>query len=146
MLADDIRKELDGIKHNSTHRTLENALPTHIGSNALTQHPVRVRKCMDFMNLSGSQVTNAHRASRQLPPLKIAPTTFKEMKAFLGLVIAKGIVRMSVVAMDCRKKHSIFIDSSFGKIMPRDIFHSMSKFLHFCNEADAPSPRRPCNR
>nr|XP_039251966.1 piggyBac transposable element-derived protein 4-like [Styela clava]XP_039251967.1 piggyBac transposable element-derived protein 4-like [Styela clava] len=89
------------------------------------------------------QVTSAHRATRQLPPLKFEPSTFEQMKAFLGLTIAMGIVKLPVIAMYWQEKHWIFEVPSFSKIMPRDRYHDLLKFLHFCNEDYAPSRDNP---
>nr|XP_039253699.1 piggyBac transposable element-derived protein 4-like [Styela clava] len=59
----------------------------------------------------------------------------EEMKAFIGLIIAMGIIRLPNLRLYWQKKNWIFDVSSFNKIMPRKRFCDIYKYLHFCDEA-----------
>nr|XP_039255703.1 piggyBac transposable element-derived protein 4-like isoform X1 [Styela clava]XP_039255704.1 piggyBac transposable element-derived protein 4-like isoform X1 [Styela clava]XP_039255705.1 piggyBac transposable element-derived protein 4-like isoform X1 [Styela clava]XP_039255706.1 piggyBac transposable element-derived protein 4-like isoform X1 [Styela clava]XP_039255707.1 piggyBac transposable element-derived protein 4-like isoform X1 [Styela clava] len=62
-----------------------------------------------------------------------------EMKAFLGLIILMGIIRLPHVAMYWQKKNWILDVPSFNMIMPRDRFQTIQEHLHFCDESLVPA-------
>ena len=60
------------------------------------------------------------------------------MKAFIGLVIAMGIIKLPSLHLYWIKKNWIFDIVSFNKIMARDRFKQIWRYLHFCDEGNAP--------
>ncbi|XP_077970784.1 uncharacterized protein LOC144425188 [Styela clava] len=60
-----LRKELDNMKHNPTHWSSDAAPPTSLSSNALTQHPVRVRngERTSLVNPSRALLLQNHQSS-----------------------------------------------------------------------------------
>nr|XP_039248218.1 piggyBac transposable element-derived protein 4-like isoform X3 [Styela clava] len=91
---------------------------------------------VEMTNLNAERKLQDINASRT-KPIVFEPTTLEEMKAYLGLMIAMGIVKMPVVSMYWQTKYWILNVPSFSKIMPRDRFQDLTKFLHFCDESDA---------
>nr|XP_039248883.1 piggyBac transposable element-derived protein 4-like [Styela clava] len=71
------------------------------------------------------------------------PTTAEEVKAFLGLIIIMGLIRMPQLTMYWQKKNWIFDWPTPNKIIPRDRFKLLWKYLHFCDESKSPSPQDP---
>nr|XP_039250401.1 piggyBac transposable element-derived protein 4-like isoform X2 [Styela clava] len=67
----------------------------------------------------------------------------KEIKAFLGMIIAMGIIRLPNIHLYWQKKNWIFDVPSFNKIMPRDRFVEIHRYMHFCDEALAPRSDDP---
>nr|XP_039265449.1 piggyBac transposable element-derived protein 4-like [Styela clava] len=66
-----------------------------------------------------------------------------EMYAFIGMVIAMGIIRLPTLDMYWQKKNWILDVSSFNKIMTRQRFRDILRYLHFCDEAMAPGAEDP---
>nr|XP_039258488.1 piggyBac transposable element-derived protein 4-like [Styela clava] len=71
------------------------------------------------------------------------PTNHNEMKAFLGLTIIMGLIKMPQLTMYWQKKNWIFDWHAPNKIMSRDRFKKLWKYLHFCDESSAPSAEDP---
>nr|XP_039248220.1 piggyBac transposable element-derived protein 4-like [Styela clava] len=97
---------------------------------------------VEMTNLNAERKLQDINASRN-KPIVFELTTFKEMKAYLGFIIAMGIIKLPVLSMYWQTKHWIFNVPSFGKIMPRDRFLDLTKFLHFCDESEAMSHDDP---
>ena len=66
---------------------------------------------------------------------KWAPVSIKEIKTFIGLVIAMGIIKLPSLALYWQKKRWFFDIPSFSKVMPRDRFNQIWRYLHFCDES-----------
>lgn len=70
-------------------------------------------------------------------------TSIEEMKTFFGLVIAMGIMKLPRLELYWQKKYWIFDIPSFNKIMSRNRFSQIWRFLHFCDEANIPAADDP---
>lgn len=78
------------------------------------------------------------------PPPPSAPkwtaVNKNEMKAFIGLCFAMGVMRMPTKS-DYWKQNKWIFTTSFGKVMPRDRFMQIWRYLHLQNNAE--QPQRP---
>lgn len=61
-----------------------------------------------------------------------------EMKAFLGLWLAMGVVVKKSMRDYWRDDNSMYATPKFNKVMPRERFFSILKFLHIANNEDFP--------
>ncbi|XP_046329987.2 piggyBac transposable element-derived protein 3-like [Haliotis rufescens] len=70
------------------------------------------------------------------------PVDREEMRAFLGLLLAMGVVRMPTIASYWNEGDKNWLAStpSFGGIMPRNRFQVIMRFLH-CNDNSVAVPR-----
>lgn len=57
-----------------------------------------------------------------------------EIKAFFGLCLAMGILKLPLVEMYWQKKFSLFEVNDWGDIMSRNRFSSIMRYLKFCDE------------
>ena len=70
---------------------------------------------------------NKHRSSWQA-------TSSREMKAFFGIAIAMGIVRLPKLHDYWRQKEWLFRMLSFAEVMPRDRFMQIYRYLHVSDD------------
>ena len=57
-----------------------------------------------------------------------------EMKAFFGLLLAMGLLKLPKIKDYWRKINWLIHVSSFGEVMPRDRFLQLYRYLHVCND------------
>lgn len=57
-----------------------------------------------------------------------------EIKAFFGLCLAMGILKLPLVEMYWQRKFSLFEVNDWGDIMSRNRFTSIMRYLKFCDE------------
>lgn len=69
--------------------------------------------------------------------------TVAEMKVFIGLVISMGIIKLPSLRLYWKKSRWFFDIPSFNKVMPRDRFDQIWRYLHFCDERQAPQEDAP---
>ena len=63
--------------------------------------------------------------------------TLSEMKAFFGLCVAMGILRLPRIEEYWRKVDWLFLTPSFSEVMSRDRFVLIFRYLHVCDEDKA---------
>ena len=63
--------------------------------------------------------------------------SLQEMKAFFGLVIAMGSIKLPAIDLYWKKDKWVFDVPSFNKVMSRSRFKQIWRYLHFCNEQNA---------
>ena len=82
-----------------------------------------------------------HLASAQLGPQSRShmwtPTNLQEMKLFLAMSMLMGVVHKPTLDMYWTKS-SLFATPAFGKLMPRNRYCLILKYLHFSNNDDMP--------
>lgn len=103
-----------------------------------------LQQIVDFTNLNADRKLAA--APIPSPASKMAawtPVTLEDIKAFFGLTILMGILHLPSLDMYWQKKYWTTETPAFGKVMSRKRFTDIWKFLHFCDESNAPDPDDP---
>ncbi|KAK3748585.1 hypothetical protein RRG08_011667 [Elysia crispata] len=77
-------------------------------------------------------------ANDQGPHRKWTPVTVSDLKAFHGLMLGMGILKSNVYSDYWRTSKRLFM-TQFGKVMPRDRFLTIWRYLHL---ADNNAPQR----
>ena len=75
--------------------------------------------------------------------VKWKPVNTQEIKVFIGLVIAMGIIKLPKLELYWQKRKWFFDIPSFNKVMARDRFYQIWRYLHFCDETKAPQNEDP---
>nr|XP_039254067.1 piggyBac transposable element-derived protein 4-like isoform X2 [Styela clava] len=90
---------------------------------------------VDMTNLNAVRKIHGRSVDKNSQEKAWRAVDVEEMKAFIGLLIAMGIIRLPNLHMYWQKKNWVFDVPSFNKIMPRDRFIDLYTYLHFCDEA-----------
>ena len=80
---------------------------------------------------------NQHRKKAAQPHQYKTPwtdTTSREIKAFFGIAISMGIVRLPKLRDYWRQKQWLFRMTSFAEVMPRDRFLQIYRYLHVSDD------------
>lgn len=73
-------------------------------------------------------------------PLKWLPTTPEEIKAFVGVCIAMGIIKLPAIA-DYFSTEPILSHPWFPSILSKDRFNQINRYFHICNELFYPNDK-----
>jgi len=95
---------------------------------------------LDFIvnctNDNANQFTSTTRVSRASRIRKWVNTNREEMRRFLGIVLYMGIVKMPTIA-SYWKTSKFYKNSFIPKVMSRNRFQLLLRFIHFCSEDEA---------
>nr|XP_039253826.1 piggyBac transposable element-derived protein 4-like [Styela clava] len=89
----------------------------------------------DMTNLNAVRKIHGQSVDKNCEGREWKAVDVEEMKAFIGLLIAMGIIHLPNLHMYWQRKNWVFDVPSFNKIMPRDRFIDLYGYLHFCDEA-----------
>ena len=88
-----------------------------------------------------AETNNYHSRRLQSSPIKHrmlwVDVTSNDIKVFIAICLAMGILKLPRIHDYWRQKQWFFAISSFTKVMSRDRFRQIHRYLHFCNETAA---------
>ncbi|XP_047137584.1 piggyBac transposable element-derived protein 4-like [Hydra vulgaris] len=88
-----------------------------------------------------TETNNYHSRRLQSSPIKHrmvwVDVTSNDIKVFIAICLAMGIIKLSCIHDYWRQELWFFAIPSFSKVMFRDQFRKIHRYLHFCNETAA---------